>query len=559
MYVSTPIRWLIDLDGGGGFLGFVQMEGEGRRGKRGKEFLAPHVGRSSAIVAKLLVDRADYVLGVAPAGADNRRRERTAAAHDAFVALVQECATSTRAPSVRAVLTFLKSLNLDALAFPPDLAPGDVVAFRVNGVLSFDLPSVQQFWAERYEREVVGAAGGTAVECLICGRWRPPATRHRIKIKRIPGGQPSGMALVSANKPAFESYGLAASLIAPICAQCTEEYANAANNLIEGEQTHFVIGPLIYIFWTRDGEQVPVFSLLQDPQPDDVKHLLKAPWTGQAGAAEIEVAPFYATALGSSGGRVAVREWLETTVGQAKEQLRKYFVMQKVVEWNGSEGRPIGLYPLAASLVGQGNDIPPVIPKALLRLALAGTPLPLALLAEAVGRTRAHRRGEAAVTHPRAAVVKMVLLSRYREEDGKMEQLDPNLRNPAYLCGRIFAIVEAVQRTALGDINVTVADRYFGAASSSPAYVLGKLVSDAKKAHMGKLRRQNPAAYYALNQRLEEAMEGLSTFPATLTLEDQGRFVLGYYHQRAADRAAARARRELRALAQDEDTEDSPR
>lgn len=133
-----------------------------------------------------------------------------------------------------------------------------------------------------------------------------------------------------------------------------------------------------------------------------------------------------------------------------------------------------------------------------------------------------------------------------------MQQLDSNETHPAYLCGRVFAVIEAAQRAALGDVGATITDRYFGAASSAPAYVLGKLVSDARKAHFGKLRRQRPAVYHALDQRLTEVIGKLKAFPVTLTLEEQGRFVLGYYHQRAADRAAARARRELKDLAPDE-------
>lgn len=547
MYVSTPIRWLIDLNETGALQGFVQMEGEGRRGKRGKEFLAPHVMRSSKVAAKLLADRADYALGFSGRDGSKHLRGKVAVRHEAFKAVVRECAVAIHEPAVGSVSRFLEGPNSDALDLPADLAPGDVVTFRVGDVMPIDLPAVREFWAERHRKDIKRAARDADTECLVCGRRRPPATRHPMKIKRIPRGQQSGMALVSANAPAFESYGLRASLIAPICAECAEDYVKAANGLIEDERTHLVIGSLMYLFWTRDDVPPPFVGLLTHPEPDEVKALLQAPKTGGVGATKTESISFYATALSASGGRVAVREWLETTVEEVKENIKRYFALQEIVDWDGSEGRPIGLFPLAASLVAEASDLPPQIPAVLLRLALTRTPLPQSLLAEAIRRTRAEQR----VTRPRAAVIKMVLLSAHPEEDGSMERLDPDLRHAAYLCGRIFAIVEAVQRAALGDVNATVGDRYFGAASSSPAYVLGKLVSDAKKAHFGKLRRQNPAAYHALNQRLEEAMEGLGAFPATLTLEEQGRFVLGYYHQRAADRAAARARKEHRADAQE--------
>lgn len=146
----------------------------------------------------------------------------------------------------------------------------------------------------------------------------------------------------------------------------------------------------------------------------------------------------------------------------------------------------------------------------------------------------------------------MVLLSEREQDDGKgnvanqeLAQLDPQNREPAYLCGRLLAVLEATQRAALGDVNATIVDRYFGTASSAPAAVFGRLIRGAQP-HLSKLRRDRPGTHAALQQRLEEAQAGLTSFPPTLTLMQQGLFALGYYHQRAADRAgmvAARARR----------------
>lgn len=372
MYVSTPIRWLIDLHGGGTQSGRpILLEGEGKRGNRGKEFLAPHVGRSSGINPKLLADRADYVLGISERGANTKALARTAKAHGTFIDLVRECAASTREPSVNAVLSFLEHLTTP-LEMPEDMRPADNITFRVGGVLPIDLQSVRQFWAARQDETSFARGKVPVTQCLICGRPRPPATRHRIRIKGIPGGQPSGMTIVSANKPAFESYGLRASHVAPVCAECAEAYANGTNYLIRGEHTHYVIGPLMYLFWTRDGSAPAFVRMLRDPEPDEVKALLRAAQTGREGATEIDDVGFYATALSASGGRVVVREWLETTVGEAQRHLRSYFARQRLVGWDGKEGRPIGLFPLLASLVLRPKELPPDISVAFLRHALSG-------------------------------------------------------------------------------------------------------------------------------------------------------------------------------------------
>lgn len=128
-----------------------------------------------------------------------------------------------------------------------------------------------------------------------------------------------------------------------------------------------------------------------------------------------------------------------------------------------------------------------------------------------------------------------------------MIQLDQENPNPAYRCGRLLAVLEQVQRLAIPGVNATVVDRFFGTASSAPAAVFPRLLRGAQP-HLSKLERDRRGAYVALQRRLEEILGGLgvtkagalySGFPSTLTLQEQGLFSLGYYHQRAFDRAQA--------------------
>ena len=119
-----------------------------------------------------------------------------------------------------------------------------------------------------------------------------------------------------------------------------------------------------------------------------------------------------------------------------------------------------------------------------------------------------------------------------------MTQIDTENQNPAYLCGRLFAVLESIQARAIPHAGATIVDRFFGTASSAPASVFGLLLSRAQ-AHLGKLRRERRGSYVSLQQKLEEIQVKLSSFPKTLSLEGQGFFSLGYYHQRAYDRAGA--------------------
>jgi CRISPR-associated protein Csd1 len=222
-----------------------------------------------------------------------------------------------------------------------------------------------------------------------------------------------------------------------------------------------------------------------------------------------------------------------------------------MVDRSGEEGAPLGLYALSASTLAStvrdvNKELAPNAPRVLLHMALSGGPLPRWLLFQAVKRNRA----EQTITRSRAALIKMVLLSQQikeKEEKNMSElvQLNPDNRDPGYLCGRLLAVLEAVQRAALPGINTTITDRFFGTASSAPASVFARLIRGAQP-HLSKLRRNRRGAYVALDTRLQDVLANLKEFPKILSLEGQGLFGLGYYHQRAADRAAAIAHKQAR-------------
>ena len=126
-----------------------------------------------------------------------------------------------------------------------------------------------------------------------------------------------------------------------------------------------------------------------------------------------------------------------------------------------------------------------------------------------------------------------------------MADLDLQNAEPGYLCGRLLATLDVIQSRALGNPNATIVDKFYGTASSAPASVFGTLLHGAQ-AHMSKLHRDQRGTYIALNEQLETIMEPLTSFPVTLDLKQQGLFALGFYHQRAANRRAARERIEQR-------------
>ena len=162
---------------------------------------------------------------------------------------------------------------------------------------------------------------------------------------------------------------------------------------------------------------------------------------------------------------------------------------------------------------------------------------------QAVRRNRA----EQGVRRERAALTKLVLLSQesqLEKEKTHMVALESKHPEPAYHCGRLLAVIESVQYEALGKLNTTVVDRFYGAASSRPAVVFGSLLRGAQP-HLAKLSGK-PAVRGGLQKRLMEVCDQIKEFPKTLSLEQQALFSLGYYHQRAHDRAVAISRSSAR-------------
>jgi CRISPR-associated protein Csd1 len=222
--------------------------------------------------------------------------------------------------------------------------------------------------------------------------------------------------------------------------------------------------------------------------------------------------------------------------------LDQWFGRQSIVDAFGGQPRPLGLFALAAATVREPRtDLSPLVPRQLLRSALTGAPLPPGLLYQAVRRNRI----EQSVDRPRAALIKAALT---RSDDAKgdlMVRLAPDHPSSAYQCGRLLAALEEVQRAALPGVKAGIVDRFYGTASSAPMTVFPRLLRGARP-HLARLERDRPGAWMALERRLEEIQGRLTGYPKVLSLEEQGLFALGYYHQRASDRADAHAASERR-------------
>ena len=538
MYAAVPVRWQINLSEDGNLEGFLPLGGDRKDNKRGNSMIAPNVVRAAGIKPKLLVDNGEYVLGIGRSGADaNKVSDR----HAQFVELVDRCAEETEEESVKAVANFLGRWDEGEFRddLPDEFDPQDNVGFRVRGVFPADKESVKTFWAKNTMGEDT-----PEMTCLVTGEFGPVEQRLPVKVRGLTriGGQAAGTSLISANAEPFESYGLKNSLTSPISRDAGERFGKALNHLIADEKSSLFIGPSVYVFWTREQTDFDVVSFLSRPEPETVNSLLKSPFSGreQHGA---DASDFYSISLSASGGRAVVRDWLETTVPDAQEHLKRWFQAQRIVDVRGEPGHPLGLFPLAAGAYRDaGKEMTPQVPAALVRAAIKGGRVPEDLLARAVRRNRS----EGDVGRQRAALMKLVLIYGGETMAETLEELNPQVEDPAYHCGRLLAELEELQRAAIPGVKATIVDRYYGAASSTPASVFGTLMRN-HNSHVGKIRKERPGVGVAIQDRIGDITEKIgAAFPTTLTMRQQAVFALGFYHQRAHNRTEAKGAREAR-------------
>lgn len=547
MYGKVKIRWLIPINADGSLRGqFIDLKGATKAEQRGKQFIMPDLVRAAGIKPKLLADNGEYVLGLHKEGADAKKvTER----YRQFKELLQRCADASQELSVQAILRFYEQWNPEEFV-QEGIDPADNFTFEVHGLgdrkiipasAAESLTTVQDFWA-------IATAGQDSpiMTCLVTGKLGPVEARLPVKIKGVPNGQTAGTSLVSANAAPFSSYGLENSLTSPISRDAGEGFGKALNELIFGSKTRIYLGPVVYTFWTREESGVDIIcDCMDEDQPEEVRDLFRGPQTGQRRYG-IKGDRFYSLGLSGSGGRSVVRSWIDVPIEAVRSSLDSWFDAQQMVDKYGQiPDRPyFSVKSLARSMYRKGEDFEMQCSKLVDAALLSDRQLPWEMLARAVKRTSI----EHDLPHHRAALIKLILTKNsiiLPHTPMNELNLDPTFDNEkdtmAYHCGRLLSHLESIQRAAMGDINTTLIDRYYGAASGTPGKVFGELVKDAQ-AHLRKLRVTKPGTHEALQQKLEGIMVkfySAECFPHILTMQQQSIFALGYYHQRAANRKEA--------------------
>jgi CRISPR-associated protein Csd1 len=486
---------------------------------------------------------------------------------------------ATNDEGVQAVLRFLERVSTgeQKVELPDDCKSNELFAFVFApdvDVPVHDRPKFREYWRD-IRKTPAGNGEPTELHCLVTGDAIAEIGLFPL-IKRVPGGKTTGVGLVSFNNSAFWSHGWENNENAPIGRSAADACRDALNRLLDPaypdpKNPQLQLPPrnirlsvdAVICYWARGkqgGMLADILSdLLNSDDPNRVADVYLSVWTGRQSAIDNPSA-FYAVTLTGAQGRVIVRDWFESTVGQVMENLDQHFGDLRIVRNSRRlEERPLPLRVLLRSLAPLGDEkgIPDALAADFVHAALQGRAYPLSLLQKAIERTRAEigrsEWSDLERRDARAALVKAVLNRRRRHEPAthvRYQEVDttmnPNNDSPGYALGALIAVLERLQALALGDVNASLVDRYFSAASATPRGVFVRLLRNSlhhsRKAQDLEEGRERAQAFRC--NRLIDAIVSrfdvdrrhyppqANGLPAHLDLEQQGLFVLGYHQMR---------------------------
>ena len=560
-YSMENIGGEVVLDRAGRVLAIRDIRVPNDKGKRQPKRMAVPVAvkRSVNITPNILWDKTAYILGLTalkdekgkPLLDENGKSQpgeerRTAPEHEAFVKTHEQLLNGTNDTGLNALLSFVRSwrpIMFVENGFSPEVLDENLV-FRLDG--DFGEDSQPRYIHERAAARKLLAGADEAVDlglCLVSGKHGAVARLHP-SIKGVQGAQSSGASLVSFNADAYTSFGKAQGDNAPVSATAAFAYGTALNTLLaKGSGRNLRIGDTTVVFWaktpdpqmTRSIEEM-LFGALNPPDEDAETGKLRQSLENIAAGRGTDSPVFTADTrvfilgLAPNAARLSVRFWRPGTLGDFAQHITQFWadLALNPPAWKGPPAAWSLLYEVAAQRDAQ--NIPPRLAGDLMQAVLSSAPYPRTLLAGVIRRIRADHD----INARRVAIITAHIRRNLDEKEFPMS-LDRDNPNPAYRLGRLFGVLESIQKAALPGLNATIRDRYFAAASATPARVFPLLVKTATH-HLSKLRKGDGGGLaHWFDAEMGQIWAGLAAdLPRSLNLEDQGRFIAGYYHQRRA-------------------------
>ncbi len=411
-------------------------------------------------------------------------------------------------------------------------------------------PQEDAAFMEKYQKQLLENKKNSASEdvytaiCPILGEKLPVARTHD-KIK-FPGR--SGCVLVSMDKTAYESYGKKHSYNSSISEIAMKKYTTAFNHLVKDLHHRAIINDMVFVFFAlehNDTKECDLFSQFFKEAPKSnydrvLEEIIKKIKTGMSVDYSVldihDTVEFYVAGFTSNVSRICQKFMIKDSFGKIMENMAQHQIDMMTA---GNEQGMIGFGKIAKELISPKStkdSVSPSLMTGIIHAASNGDFYPQELLATVIQRVKTDHNEEKKhfikMNFTRIGIIKAYINRKYRKIKNKEEikmALNLEEKNIAYRCGRLFAVLEKIQQdSAQGKLNTTIVDGYFSSACSKPATVFPKLV-ELSNHHLKKLEEKSVESYKRL---LEEIMSEMGTFfPIVLSLEDQGRFILGYYQQ----------------------------
>jgi CRISPR-associated protein Csd1 len=546
--------------------------------------------KTSGDRAFFLVDKSEYTLGLDPKG--ERDADKLCSRLKMFYDQIEQCEKTTKNPAVKAIALFLDSLikKKQDVFLPDGCLTNDLFAFSYShdDCRVHELEEIKRYW-----KAVCPKTSKNEI-CLITGRNSLVAD-HIPLLKNVPGGGTSGVSLVSYNSSAFESYGWKEKTNSPVAnAAISSEGVllsmTALNRLLHpnppdpqdpnqslSKQNIHLSSDTVVCYWTRNksalsdsfGLAIEVDEENVEAKPAQVAEMYKSLWKGIPYKLD-KPDEFYSLVLSGGQGRATVRDWIESNTQHVMDSLAQYFADLKIERCcpapkNGKHPESFALPLLLESLADpkdrRKEGIPSAIGAQFYRASIDNQLLfPQPAFSRAILRYRAElgKEGDEKKgwvhknwNDARAAIIKAYLSRKYRKEQKQkevLEKMNPNCADKGYLLGQLMSVLEKLQAEALGNVNASIVDRYFAGASASPKSVFGFLLRNARHhARKAKDEAKNKGAIFNLERLIDQICSQFDVslkktedpkavykngFPAYLSQEQQGMFVLGYHQMR---------------------------
>jgi CRISPR-associated protein Csd1 len=518
-----PVDYAINLDETGNVLDITSLVREDGKKKIRRQMLLPEEpsGRTSGVKAAILCDNAGYLFG--------RDEKRGVEKYAASAALHREILQDVDTVATQAILNFFNYQTHEIKL--PELG---TYVFMVNGKFANEDADIAEAWDSYYERL---SAEGESILCSVTGRRDTIESLHG-KIS-LPGVSMGAVPLISANSDSFPSYGSSAKdPAARIGKQAAFSYATALNDLLKDKDHNQWIGKDKLVYWAEGGDESETaeFNVLAYPEESDADKLtaiMERTASGQYVDAEgVKMNKrFHLLCLSPNAGRISVRFYYESRFGDICNNLVQHYRDLEIVSPKNDKFKYLPPWILLSetTVSKKSGDVAPLLGGQLMANILKGTPYPMTFYQAILTRVRANEE----VNRTKAAIVKAVLLRMPKNRNEKEREvltvsLNEQSNDKPYVLGRLFAVLERLQVQSAGNLNTTIRERYFASACANPKSVFPTLLKLSMH-HSAKL--DNAVFFEKLKTDLLGRLDDETPFPAVLTIADQGRFIVGYYHQ----------------------------